>query len=93
MPLRSIAGFVAASVLVLVEATSAHPLGNFSVNQYSALRVGKGVIEIRYIVDMAEIPTFQEIQQNGFVPAVDDTATLKFSRERSKRYATVCGSN
>lgn len=39
---------------------SAHPLGNFSINQYSRLEVGKSEIRIRQILDMAEIPTFQE---------------------------------
>src|SRR4051812_8103618 len=42
---------------------SAHPMGNFSINQYSALTVGNGRVELRYIVDMAEIPTFQELSK------------------------------
>ena len=40
----------------------AHPLGNFTVNQYSRLEVGRDAVHVRYIVDMAEIPTFQERQ-------------------------------
>src|SRR5919109_1463530 len=40
----------------------AHPLGNFTVNQYSRLEVGRDTIRVRYIVDMAEIPAFQERQ-------------------------------
>lgn len=40
----------------------AHPLGNFTVNQYSRLEVGADSVRVRYIVDMAEIPTFQERQ-------------------------------
>src|SRR6476659_6925379 len=40
----------------------AHPLGNFTVNQYSRLEVGRDTVRVRYIVDMAEIPTFQERQ-------------------------------
>lgn len=39
---------------------SAHPLGNFTVNLYSGLHVVPGEIRIDYVVDMAEIPTFQE---------------------------------
>jgi ABC-type nickel/cobalt efflux system permease component RcnA len=39
-----------------------HPLGNFTVNQYSRLEVGRDTVRVRYIVDMAEIPTFQERQ-------------------------------
>ena len=45
--------FFAASVV------TAHPLGNFSVNQYSRLEVEKTRIAIRQVLDMAEIPTFQ----------------------------------
>lgn len=38
---------------------AAHPLGNFSVNQYSRLEVENSRIKIRQVLDMAEIPTFQ----------------------------------
>jgi len=38
---------------------SAHPLGNFTVNVYSGLEASPGFIRILYVVDMAEIPTFQ----------------------------------
>lgn len=41
---------------------AAHPLGNFTVNQYSRLEVGRESIRLRYIVDMAEIPALQERQ-------------------------------
>ncbi len=46
----------------------AHPLGNFSISHYAAIRVEKDVVELRYLVDMAEIPTFQEIQEAGITP-------------------------
>jgi ABC-type nickel/cobalt efflux system permease component RcnA len=46
----------------------AHPLGNFSISQYTAIRVARDVIELRYLIDMAEIPTFQEIQDTAIVP-------------------------
>jgi ABC-type nickel/cobalt efflux system permease component RcnA len=48
----------------------AHPLGNFSISQYTAIRLGRDTIELRYVVDLAEIPTFQEIQEMGIVPEV-----------------------
>ena len=40
-------------------AASAHPLGNFTINLYSGIQVVPGEIRIDYVVDMAEIPTFQ----------------------------------
>jgi nickel/cobalt transporter (NicO) family protein len=39
----------------------AHPLGNFTVNAYAGLEIGRGQITIDYVVDMAEIPTFQAL--------------------------------
>lgn len=42
---------------------SAHPLGNFTVNSYSRLEIGVTGIKVYYVLDMAEIPTFQEKDQ------------------------------
>ncbi|MEM7116993.1 MAG: sulfite exporter TauE/SafE family protein [Chloroflexota bacterium] len=47
---------------LLVQSTDeaiAHPLGNFSVNRYSRLTVENDAVELFYVLDMAEIPTFQ----------------------------------
>lgn len=38
----------------------AHPLGNFTINRYSRLELYSDVVRVRYVLDMAEIPTFQE---------------------------------
>jgi len=64
-------GLALAGFMVLPRAGLAHPLGNFSVNRYAGLRLGADGVELRYIVDMAEIPTFQEIQETGIVPEPD----------------------
>src|SRR2546427_542328 len=48
----------------------AHPLGNFSISHYAGLRMTREGIELRYVLDMAEIPTFLEIQETGIVPEV-----------------------
>lgn len=60
----SLAALLAAG-LVLVTTTSAlaHPLGNFTVNRYAGLLVQRAALDIDYVVDMAEIPTYQEISQ------------------------------
>lgn len=41
----------------------AHPMGNFSVNHYSKVTLESNGIRVRYFIDLAEIPTFQEMQQ------------------------------
>ena len=38
----------------------AHPLGNFSVNHLDRVKVSSDRVEVTYILDQAEIPTFQE---------------------------------
>ncbi|MCS6805336.1 MAG: hypothetical protein NZ823_09380 [Blastocatellia bacterium] len=42
-------------------AVIAHPMGNFSISHYTALRAERDGLHIRYRLDMAEIPTFQEM--------------------------------
>jgi len=41
---------------------SAHPLGNFTINQYSRIEATTDELRLVYVLDMAEIPAFQEIQ-------------------------------
>src|SRR5215813_646082 len=45
-----------------------HPLGNFSINHYTAIHLESDAVVLHYIIDMAEIPTFQEIQDTQLVP-------------------------
>src|ERR1700730_14583291 len=54
------------------QASDAPPMGNFSISHYAGLRVHQGFVEIRYLIDMAEIPTYQEIQNTGIVPREGD---------------------
>jgi nickel/cobalt transporter (NicO) family protein len=51
--------------LVAPAPASAHPLGNFTVNSAAAVTVSPGAVRIDYALDLAEIPTFQEL------PAID----------------------
>ncbi len=42
---------------------SAHPLGNFTINHYAGIRVAAHSVALDVVIDMAEIPTFQERQR------------------------------
>jgi len=44
-------------------AASAHPLGNFTVNRYSRIELYSDAVRVHYVLDMAEIPTFQEMDR------------------------------
>jgi nickel/cobalt exporter len=46
---------------VFVPVAFAHPLGNFTINQYVGLNVSREKVLLDYVLDMAEIPAFQEI--------------------------------
>ncbi len=40
---------------------SAHPLGNFTINHFARVEVADHRLYVRYVVDMAEIPTLQRV--------------------------------
>jgi nickel/cobalt transporter (NicO) family protein len=49
-----------AAVLAVPSSAQAHPLGNFSVNHQSTVRISDDEVRVRYVLDQAEIPTVQE---------------------------------
>src|SRR5262245_6795581 len=53
---------LAASFLM---AAKAHPLGNFSVNHYSRIEPGLEDVRVQYVMDLAEIPTFELLRDWG----------------------------
>lgn len=71
--LSHVVGFgagVAMALVVLVAGAapaSAHPLGNFSTNVYSGLRVQPRHVLVDYVVDLAELPTVQAKREVGRV--------------------------
>jgi nickel/cobalt exporter len=68
------AALLLALCLLIARPALAHPMGNFSVNHYSKLTIDKDGITVRYFIDLAEIPTYQELQQADLTP--DNTAGI-----------------
>jgi nickel/cobalt transporter (NicO) family protein len=56
------------TLLLMPRLAFAHPMGNFSINHYTRIVPQTNSIVLEYIIDMAEIPTFQEMQQNLRTP-------------------------
>lgn len=52
-------------LLALPGLLCAHPLGNFSVNHYTRFEARPGGLEIRYVIDLAEIPSFDLLSDWG----------------------------
>ncbi len=66
---------------VAVNPATAHPLGNFTINHFARLEPDASGIRVRYVLDMAEIPTFQESQR------IDEDSDGKLSLAELDRYA------
>ena len=80
--------FLAAAVatLALPLAASAHPLGNFTVNRFSRVEVAGPRVYVHYVVDLAEIPTFQagEIEAHGFADRIARGVRLTVDGRRAR---------
>jgi ABC-type nickel/cobalt efflux system permease component RcnA len=50
---------VVAATLLGAAAAHAHPLGNFTVNRFARVEVAGHRLYVRYVLDLAEIPTYQ----------------------------------
>src|SRR5207302_6336118 len=57
------AAAVVTAMLAVPVVALAHPLGNFTVNHYSGIEVAGRQVRIHYVLDLAEIPAFQERQR------------------------------
>ena len=63
-------GVLLGGLFLTPDTSPAHPLGNFSISHYTGIQIVQDSIELYYVLDMAEIPTFQELQDTGLVPEV-----------------------
>jgi ABC-type nickel/cobalt efflux system permease component RcnA len=71
----------ALSILAVAGPAAAHPLGNFTVNTYSGLRVQPDRVVVDLVVDMAEIPALQARR------GIDTDGDGKVSDAESAAYA------
>jgi ABC-type nickel/cobalt efflux system permease component RcnA len=65
-----------------------HPLGNFSISHYTRIQITPDVIELHYLLDMAEIPTFQELQDTGLVADVHHPSVQGYLAQRAETLQT-----
>jgi ABC-type nickel/cobalt efflux system permease component RcnA len=78
--------FLLAICLGLAPRGFAHPMGNFSVNHYSKISLERDGVKISYIIDLAEIPTYQELQQGSATADVADAAVTRFVALRGAEF-------
>jgi ABC-type nickel/cobalt efflux system permease component RcnA len=75
------------TLLVVAPSSFAHPMGNFSVNHYSKISFDRDGIKLTYIIDLAEIPTYQELQQGNVTADVADPSVKRFIESRGQEFA------
>jgi ABC-type nickel/cobalt efflux system permease component RcnA len=65
---------------------AAHPLGNFTINRFSRIEVSGPRIYVRYVLDMAEIPTYQagRIDRNAYALRIAANAQLAVNGRPTK---------
>lgn len=68
--------------MLSASSASAHPLGNFTVNTYSGLRVQPDQVVVDFVVDMAEIPALQTRR------LIDGDGDGEIGQSETARYAT-----
>ena len=69
----------------LPASAAAHPLGNFTVNRYAEVVVSGDRLYVRYALDLAEIPTFQDgarVRARGFAPSSAVGSTSAWTARR-----------
>ena len=89
MTRRFASGLLAIAIVLLVPAIAlAHPLGNFTINHFAALRVGTAAISLDVVIDRAEIPAFQESQRLD-LDGDGTVAPAELERERQGACGTL----
>jgi nickel/cobalt exporter len=66
---------------------AAHPMGNFSISHYAGLHIARESVDLRYVIDMAEIPAFQEMQQGGLTARQEDPGLQAYLSGRAASFA------
>jgi ABC-type nickel/cobalt efflux system permease component RcnA len=77
---------IAAVALAAAAGAAAHPLGNFTVNRYAGVEVDGRSVYVHYVLDLAEIPSFQErarVRRPGFAGEIARGLVLQLDGRRA----------
>jgi nickel/cobalt transporter (NicO) family protein len=83
---RLVLAAAAAAALALPALASAHPLGNFTINRFSRIEVSGPRLYVLYVLDMAEIPTYQagRIDARAYARRIATHARLAVDGRRAR---------
>ena len=82
---------LASAVLGPPTPAQAHPLGNFTTNQYAGLRVTPDAVDVDYVLDLAELPAFQVRRDEVDTDASGKVSPVEGTVYAERTCATVAG--
>jgi len=74
------------AALTAPASSHAHPLGNFTVNRFAGVELAGDRVYVHYVLDLAEIPTYQErgrVLRPGFARTVAERLDLRLDGRRA----------
>ena len=77
-------GLLLGGLFLIPDTSPAHPLGNFSISHYTGIQIAQDSIELHYVLDMAEIPTFQELQDTGLTPEAEHPSVHGYLAQKTE---------
>ncbi len=80
MSRRLIAPLCTVFFLALASTAGAHPLGDFSINQYFVVDATQPTLRLHYLLDVAEIPSFTELDM------LDTNFDSEIKKDEVERY-------
>lgn len=84
---RLLAALIALVALAAPASSSAHPLGNFTINRFASVELSGRDVFVHYVLDLAEIPTVQEgdrVRAAGFPAEVAAGLDLELDGRRAR---------
>jgi nickel/cobalt transporter (NicO) family protein len=84
---KLLAALIALVALAAPATSSAHPLGNFTINRFASVELSGRDVFVHYVLDLAEIPTVQEgdrVRAAGFPAEVAAGLDLELDGRRAR---------
>jgi ABC-type nickel/cobalt efflux system permease component RcnA len=72
----------------LYSRADAHPLGNFTINHLSEISLNGNRAHVRYVLDMAEIPTYSVMRERDPSGRLSATQLAAWAQDQAKTTAT-----
>ena len=82
-----IAPFRISLILLMSGVAQSHPMGNFSVSHYTRIQVNARAVDITYVLDLAELPTFDLLRQWGLERTSPPADLQRKAAEQARTWA------